>query len=455
MSKGLYRLSLTELSLKIREGEISPSDLVMEYLERIDKMNDKLNAYISIYREEALREAKRAEEAIKEKKKIGLLHGIPIALKDVFDVKGKPTTYACKAFLQNIAKEDATVVKRLKKEGAIILGKLNLHEIAYGPTSEDSYFGPCRNPWNLDHVTGGSSGGSAAAVAASLCAASLGTDAGGSIRVPSSFCGIVGLKPTYARVSRYGSGVCSWSLDHVGPMVKRVKDAELLLKIISGYDPKDPTTLIPRRRKKLKRIKIGIPKNYFFDTVDSEVKRAVLSALDKLEAFDMEEVNLPYVEYMRSLTLLIMSSEISSFHEDFKLEDYGEYVRGRLELGRIIYATEYIKAQRFRALMYKEFLKVMKKIDIIVTPTTPIVAPKMGQKSVNIDGKEVNVRAIIPIFTSPFNLLGLPALSLPCGFSSSGLPIGIQMVGRPFEEDTILRVAEAYEKITEWFKREP
>ncbi|GBC75272.1 Glutamyl-tRNA(Gln) amidotransferase subunit A [archaeon HR06] len=169
----------------------------------------------------------------------------------------------------------------------------------------------------------------------------------------------------------------------------------------------------------------------------------------------MEEVNLPYVEYMRSLTLLIMASEISSFHEDFKAEDYGEYVRGRLELGKIIYATEYIKAQRIRALMYKEFLKVMKKIDIIVTPTTPIVAPKIGQKSVNIDGKEFNVRAIIPIFTSPFNLLGFPAISLPCGFSSSGLPIGIQMVGRPFEEDTVLRVAEAYEKSTEWFKREP
>jgi len=451
-------LAIAELSGLIKKKEVSPVEVTEALLGRIDKLNPRLNAYITILKEQALRSAKNAQEAIKAGKYIGPLHGIPIAVKDLFNTKGVRTTSGSKILANYIPTEDATVVQRLSEAGAILLGKLNMHEFAFGATNENPHYGPTRNPYDTERISGGSSGGSGVATAASLCMGSLGTDTGGSIRIPASLCRIVGLKPTYGRVSCYGVTTLSWSLDHIGPMTKSVEDAALMLQVIAGWDPKDATSAVQpvpdyltALRRDVTGLKLGIPKAYFFDILDGQVERAVMDAakvLEKLGA-SIEEITIPYVELSRSAAVTIVSGEATSYHEEYlatRPEEYGPDVRMRLETGRFVLAKDYVKALRFKRLFREEVERVMKTIDAIVTPTTPIAATKIGETTVKVGDRTEEVRALLPRLTTPFNMSSMPAISVPCGLTSQGLPIGLQIVGKPFDEPTVLSVAYAYEQ---------
>jgi len=451
-------LTISELSGMIRSKEISPVEVTEALLNRIERLNPRLNAYITVTKEEAVKSAKAAERAIKAGKYSGPLHGVPIAVKDLMNTKGVRTTSGSKILADYVPSEDATVVQRLRRAGAILLGKLNLHEFAFGATNENPHYGPARNPWDADRITGGSSGGSGVATAASMCMGSLGTDTGGSIRIPASLCGIVGLKPTYGRVSCYGVTALSWSLDHIGPMTKSVEDAALMLQEIAGWDPKDATTAVqpvPNYSRALRKgvtgLKLGVPKALFFDILDGQVEKGVMNAVRLLERLgaSVEEIAIPYVELSRSAALTIVAGEATSYHEKYlstQPEAYGPDVRMRLENGRFVLAKDYVKALRFKRLFREGVEKVLKNVDVIVTPTTPIAATKIGETTVKVgDGME-EIRAMLPRLTTPFNVSSMPAISVPCGLTSSGLPIGLQIAGRPFDEATVLSVAYAYEQ---------
>jgi aspartyl-tRNA(Asn)/glutamyl-tRNA(Gln) amidotransferase subunit A len=421
---------------------------------------------LRVLKNEALRSAEKAEDAIQSGRYIGPLHGVPIAIKDIFATKGILTTSGSKILSGYVPTYNATIVERLKKAGAILIGKLNLHEFACGSV-ESPHYGPVRNPWCLDRVTGGSSSGSGAAVAAGLCFGSVGTDTGGSIRVPASLCGITGLKPTYGLLSRYGVTPLSWSLDHVGPMTRCVEDAALMLEVLAGKDSKDPTTAtsdVPNYRKALNddlgRIRIGVSRDYFFELIDEEVNTIVNKAICLLEELgaDVEEITYPHMKYNSAVFSVIMTSEASSYHEKYMTSnrgDYDPYVWERLQPGRFIPATQYLKAQRVREIIRREVEASLKRLDVVVTPTTPIPAYRFDEKNIKVRNETMAVRMIIGNFTRPFNLAGLPAISVPCGFTSTRLPIGLQIVGKAFGETTVLKVADAYEKRTSWRDARP
>ena len=459
--------TMNELALMIKRLEITPSEVTEAFIQRIEKNDGLVNSYVQIFKDEAREAARIADQSIRSNRYIGPLHGIPIALKDVFDVAGHPTTYGSKVFLNDTVQLDGSVVKRLRDSGAVILGKLNLDELAFGVTGESSYFGPCRNPWNLERISGGSSAGAAAAVAASFCVASVGTDAGGSVRLPASLCGIVGLKPTYGLVSRYGAGGNNWSLDHVGPMTKTVADCATMLQAISGPDPRDVTTLGANAQDltkalttDVKGMKIGVQKDFFYENLDKDVEIATTKAVDMLKELgaNILEISVPWARYSRSVNLVIGYCEAASNHEDNlgkRAMEYGDYVRGRLELGKFFLATHYLKAQRIRSAMTQDLVREMSKVDAIVTPTTPITATKIGDHAVRLGERTVDPRLVISVFTSLFNLTGFPAISIPCGFTSEGMPIGLQIAGKPFDDAIVIRVAHAYETNTEWHKMRP
>jgi len=466
-SSKITSLTLSEISNLIRKGELSPIEVTSAYLERVDKLNSRLNAYITVLKDESLRAAEEAERMVKRKEKLGPLCGIPIAIKDILDMKGVPTTRGSKVFAKSVPNFDSTVVERLKNAGAVILGKLNMHEMAYGLTNENPHYGTVKNPWDVERISGGSSGGSAAAVAADLCTASLGTDTGGSIRIPASLCGVVGLKPTYGRVSRFGCGTLSWSLDHVSTMTKSVGDADLMLKVIAGYDPKDPTSVkyqVPNCEdalaEEVKGMRVGVPRSFFFDEVDGEVESAVNKALELVRELgaSMKEVEIPHAKYGRSVAMVIMACEATSYYEGALLthaRDFGHDIMTRLMLGKLFHGVDYLKAQRLRTLFIKWLENSMRDIDVLVTPTTPIVATRIGENMVGMGERTVDVRDQLARFTSIWNLTGTPAFSIPCGFTSTGLPIGVQIVSRPFHEEIALRLAYAYESNTAWHKRKP
>jgi aspartyl-tRNA(Asn)/glutamyl-tRNA(Gln) amidotransferase subunit A len=481
----LAQLTLHEASDKLRKREISSVELTEAVFQRIADTDDKIHAYLILARDAALEQAKRADEKLKPATDPAPLLGIPIALKDNFLTKGLRTTCASKILGDFIPPYDATTVEKVRAAGATITGKTNLDEFAMGSSAENSAFFPTRNPWNLERIPGGSSGGSAAAVAADECIAALGTDTGGSIRQPAACCGIVGLKPTYGRVSRSGIIAFASSMDQVGPMTKDVRDTAILLEAIAGRDPADSTSAaltVPRYSEMLtgdvKGLRLGIPKEYFVSGMQAEVEQAVRRAIGKLEKDGaiIEEISLPRTEYAVAVYYIVATAEASSnlarydgmrygyrakakdLTETYMIsrdEGFGAEVKRRIVLGTYVlsagyYDAYYLKAQRVRTLIKRDFDAAFKRCDVIVTPTAPTTAFKLGEKT-----QDPLQMYLSDIFTISVNLAGLPALSLPCGFDGDGMPIGMQLIGKPFDEATILRVAHAYEQSTEWHKKKP
>jgi aspartyl-tRNA(Asn)/glutamyl-tRNA(Gln) amidotransferase subunit A len=481
----LYSLTLHELSEKLKNREVSSQELVQAILHRIASTEDRTHSYISLCEETALVEAKNADKKLRREENSSSLLGIPVALKDIFLAQGILTTCGSKILGNFIPPYDGTTVKKLKEAGAITLGKTNMDEFAMGSSTENSAFALTRNPWNLERVPGGSSGGSAAAVAADQCIVALGTDTGGSIRQPAACCGVVGLKPTYGRVSRFGIVAFASSLDQVGPLTKDVTDCALMLEAIAGHDPLDSTSVnapVPAYVKHLdgevKGLKVGIPKEYFIPGMQSDVEEAVKKAIRVLENMGVaiEEISLPHTEYAVAAYYIIGTAEASSnlarydgmrygfrapgkdlteTYMKSREQGFGPEVKRRIMLGTYVlsagyYDAYYLKAQKVRSLIKKDFDEAFKKCDAILTPTAPTTAFKIGEKT-----QDPLQMYLSDIFTISVNLAGLPALSLPCGFDFQGLPIGLQMIGKHFDETTILRIAFAYEQSTDWHKRKP
>ena len=460
-------LSIAETSELIAGKQISPVEVVNAHLRRINRTDDTLNSFITLLSEKSVAEANKAEQDIRSGNYLGPLHGIPIGLKDLFYTKGVRTTVGSKILQNFVPAYDATVTVKLEKAGAIIIGKLQMHEFALGTTSENPHHGSARNPWDIECVTGGSSGGSGSAVAAGQCMGALGTDTGGSVRIPSSLCGIVGLKPSFGRVSRYGVYPLSWSLDTVGPMARRVRDAALILNVIAGHDSRDTSSanrpaedFTDTLGQEIKGLLIGIPREFFFDIIDPEVRNAVYQAAHVLEGLgaSVEEVSVPVLEHSLTISSNILLTEAAEVHLDHLREsadDISADVRTKFEIGALTPATDYIKAQRARRVFNRKITETMLNYDILLAPTAPIGAPKLSETTVQVGSKTEPKLSLLSRLTRPFNICGVPTISAPCGFTSSGLPIGMQMAGRLFDEAAVLRVAYAYEQATDWHTRRP
>ena len=472
----LEGLTIGEIAPLIRKKQISPLELTRRYLERIKTLNPVLNAYLAMTEEGALAAAKRAEREITKGNYRGPLHGIPFSIKDNIAVKGATTTAGSKILSDWVPDFDATVVERLKEAGAIILGKTNMHEWAKGSNSINPFYGTSRNPWDTTRVPGGSSGGSAVAVAAGLCLASLGTDSAGSVRNPASLCGTVGLKPTLGRVSSFGgvAGTGGYTVNHFGVFTRTVKDCALVLGHIAGHDPKDPLSSdepVPNYTKPIgkpvKGMKIGIIKGYFEQSLVGEVRRAFEEALRMLKALGMktQEVTIPHMDLVPALQAASTRPEANSDHDHYlrtRPRDYSPGLLYSLIAGLLIPAPVYVTAQRVRRLLCQEFDTAFEKVQVIVAPTLFSTAPTIEECNrgyIEADGKRINLQDragnFLTRYTIPFNVTGLPTISICCGFSSSGLPIGMQISAPPFQEGTVFQVADAYEKVAEWYKRNP
>lgn len=481
----LHTLTIHQLREKLRRGELSCREATQALLERIHAVDEKLKAYLWLNPEEALAQADAMDRsgAARDGTPLG---GVPVALKDIINVEGQPCACASKILKGHISVYDATVTRRLREAGAVLLGRTNMDEFAMGSSTENSGWGVTRNPWDLQRIPGGSSGGSAAAVAADEAFAALGTDTGGSIRQPAALCGCVGLKPTYGRVSRYGLVAFASSLDQIGPLAKNVEDCALLLGVIAGHDPNDSTSVreaVPDYTGALaggvQGLRIGLPKEYFIPGMDREVEAAVRQAVRKFEELGAHvvEISLPHTEYAVAVYYLVATAEASANLARFDGVRYGLRVAGqdpvemygrtrgagfgaevkrRIILGTYAlsagyYDAYYLRAQKVRTLIRRDFQEAFQRCDVIVTPTTPTAAFRIGEKT-----EDPLQMYLSDIFTISVNLAGICGVSIPCGFTRSPkLPIGMQIVGKPFDEETILRVAYAYEQVTDWHKHKP
>ena len=450
--------TIDEISAKLASKALSPVEVTESLLQRIEAINPKLNAFITVTAELALEEASRAEKDIMSGNMKGPLHGIPIVHKDIYYTKGIRTTISSKIFENHIPNTNATAVTKLSEAGTILLGKVQTHEFAAGAMTNSPHFGPCRNPWDISRTPGGSSGGSGSAVAAGLAFMGTGTDTGGSIRIPAAACGIVGIKPTYGRVSRNGIFPLSWSLDHGGPLTRTVKDAALCLEAMAGYDSLDPTTStlpVPAYstmlREDLKGVRIGIPTTYYFDNNSPEVFAAVHKAIAVMKQLGAEiiDVDIPLLDTVMAISRGICSGEVSAIHDKWYRECpemYGPDVLAMIESGRLVTAVQYLQSQRARQLLQEQFAEALHEADVLVTPTLPITAPA-------IDNTAVGMR--LAELTMPTNVTGLPSLALPCGFDQSGLPISLQLIGKPFAEGEVLGIGHAYEQSAGWHLSRP
>jgi aspartyl-tRNA(Asn)/glutamyl-tRNA(Gln) amidotransferase subunit A len=457
----LAALTLRDAARWIEDEEVSPVELTQAHLERIRQMDGQVNSYITVLAEDAMRQAEAAEKEIKSGVNRGALHGIPLALKDLFEVGGVRATHGSKVLGGYVPEKDGAVVTRLKHAGAVILGKTNMHEIALGVTNVNPHYGACRNPWDLQRMTGGSSGGSAAALSAGMCLGALGSDSGGSIRIPSSLCGVVGLKPTYGRVSLRGVLPLSWNLDHAGPMARRVADAAILLQAIAGYDADDPGSLNQPENDYLTDLEAGVhgwrialAGDEHFSRADEQVWSAVQAAAEVFASLgaEVEAADFPEGRLAAQTNVRLLLSDAAAYHQErlaAQAEDFGEDIRQRLQNGAALPAPEYSLARREQARLRRVFERFFDEYDVLLTPATPVTAPL-------IEGPDALEQArILTAFTAPFNITGLPALSLPCGFSREGMPIGLQIVSRPWAEALVLRAAFAYEQACEWRKQTP
>ena len=465
-SEALTDLTIRAAAVQIRERRLSPLELTTAYLARIERLNPKINAYVTVTAERALADARRATEEISKGGPRTPLHGIPIALKDLFETAGIRTTAGAKFFADYVPKADCTAAHRLREAGAVLLGKLNTHEFAYGVTTDNPHFGTTRNPWDPSRIPGGSSGGSGAAIAASLAVATLGTDTGGSIRIPSSLCGAVGLKPTYGRVSKAGVFPLSYLFDHPGPISRSVEDAALVLETIAGYDPGDPASVRvavePYARelgRGVKGLRVGVPRRHFYDRLDREVAAAVEAALGTLRGLGAEvrDIDLTSSETGILSLFAIVLAEARQIHAErlaSRPEDFGRDVMAILSHD-LPKSAEVVAALEETYKLSAAMRVALESVDVLVTPTTPVPAVKIGQETVRHGGSEESTIFTMIRCTAPFNATHLPALSLPCGFTREGLPIGLQIAGRPFDESTVLMAGHAYEQATEWHKRRP
>jgi aspartyl-tRNA(Asn)/glutamyl-tRNA(Gln) amidotransferase subunit A len=481
----ILNLTATELAHQIRTGALSSTEATTACLAQAAHCEPKLKAFVTLMEKAALERAAVIDGKIARREKVGPLAGVPVAIKDNLMIRGVRTTCSSKILANYVAPYDATVIEKLEAADAVFIGKTNLDEFAMGSSTENSALQVTKNPWNTACIPGGSSGGSAAAVASRMAPLALGSDTGGSIRQPASCCGVVGFKPTYGRVSRYGLVAFASSLDQIGPFARTVKDAALLLRVIAGHDRRDSTSVdmpVPDYTAQLsgdiKGLKIGLPKEYFVEGMDKEVTTAVRDAVKKLESLgaSVEEITLPHTGYAVAVYYIIAPSEASANlarydgvrygfraecnnlleeYERTRGQGFGPEVKRRIMLGTYAlsagyYEAYYGKAQKVRTLIRRDFEKAFERVDVIVTPTAPTPAFRVGEKS-----SDPLQMYLSDIFTISCNLAGLPGLSLPCGFSSQGLPIGMQLLGRSFGEETVLRVADSYEKNTEWHKRYP
>ena len=481
----IYDLTLAELRARLDRRELSAVEVTHAYLDRITATNPQVNSFITVCTDTAIAEAQAADQSLAAGAAAPLT-GLPIAVKDIFNTAGIRTTCGSRILGNFISPYDATAIARIKQQQAVIIGKLNMDEFAMGSSNENSAFGAVRNPWNLDHVPGGSSGGSAACVAARQAVAALGTDTGGSIRQPASHCGVVGLKPTYGRVSRYGVVAYASSLDQVGPVTRDVRDCALLLQAIAGHDPADSTSVdtpVPDYQASLtgdlKGLRIGLPREYFIEGLDDDVRRAVEQAVASYRELGAEivEVSLPHTAYAVACYYLIATAEASSnlarydgvrfglradnaenlidMYMQSRAAGFGAEVKRRIMLGTYAlssgyYDAYYLKAQKVRTLIRQDLLNAFEKVDTLLTPVAPTPAFALGEKL-----NDPLQMYLSDIYTIPANLAGTCAMSLPCGFSAHGLPIGLQLIGKPFEEAALLRTAHAFEQATAWHQRKP
>ncbi len=474
----LHYYSVTQAAELIRTKKLSPVELTQAYLDRAQELDRELNAYMKLLPEPALTEAQRAQEEIAGGAYRGPLHGIPIAVKDLIDVAGVPTTAGSPILAGNVPRGDAPCIARLRAAGAIILGKTNLHEFAYGPTGINVHYGTPKNPWNRTRIPGGSSSGSGVAVASGLCAAALGSDTGGSIRIPASLCGIAGIKPTYGRVSKRGALPLAWSLDHVGPMARSVEDCGLVLQGLAGYDDQDPGSAnvpVPdftaTVRQGVAGLRVGVVRDYFFENVDSQVLEAVEAAMAVLRSAGarLEDVSFPLARQSSLINAPIIQSEATAYHLPAlraHWNDFSPPVRLRLLSGIGATGAMYANAQRARAVMVRQALDLFQRVDVLLTPAEPVVAPlieEAGKPDATVLAGErwEGIVNALTRFMRPFNMTGFPAMSVPCGFTAGsaesglGLPIGLQLAGRPWDEATVLRAAYTYEQSTDWHTRRP
>ncbi|MGE4489055.1 MAG: Asp-tRNA(Asn)/Glu-tRNA(Gln) amidotransferase subunit GatA [Kiritimatiellales bacterium] len=478
--------TISELSGLLEQGKCTSVAIVNDVLAAIDARDGDINAYLTIDRESALAQAKAADEA-RAAGKTGPLLGIPLAIKDLLNVKGQPCTCSSKILEGYTAPYDATAIAKLREAGAVFLGRVNMDEFAMGSSTESSAFKKTRNPWNPDHVPGGSSGGSAASVAADEAVAALGSDTGGSIRQPAAFCGCVGLKPTYGMISRYGLTAFASSLDQIGPITKTVKDAAILLEAMAGKDPKDSTSVdieVPEFGKmltddhSLAGMKLGLPREYFVEGMDPEVEKAVRGAVEHCRSLGAEivDVSLPNAKYAIAVYYIIATAEASAnlarfdgiryglrvdgsdpteLYEKTRAAGFGPEVKRRIILGTYVlssgyYDAYYLRAQKVRTLIRNDFIEAFKQCDAILAPVTPTPAYKIGEKT-----NDPLKMYLDDILTTPINLAGICGMSVPCGFAGNGMPIGLQILGNSFREDNILKVGHAYEQTTDWHKHRP
>ncbi len=481
----LNQLTIHELQERIKTGETSATQITHDVFARINAVDEKVHAYIRLMQEWALQAASKADDEIKQGN-IRTLTGIPIALKDIVCTKDIPTTCGSHILCNFVPPYDATVVEKLRNAGAIFVGKANMDEFAMGSSTETSYFGPTRNPWDLERIPGGSSGGSAAAVAADECIASIGSDTGGSIRQPAALCGIVGMKPTYGRVSRFGLIAFASSLDQIGPFTKDVEDCAIMMNVLAGYDPKESTSVnaeVPDYRqfvgRNIKGWKIGIPKEYFIDGIDPDVNTAIKKAITVIEQSGGQcvDISLPHTQYCVATYYIIAPAEASSnlarydgvryglraqdvrdllmMYKESREQGFGAEVKRRIMIGTYAlsagyYDAYYKKASQVRALIKKDFDEAFKICDVIMTPTSPTPAFKIGEKT-----DDPLQMYLSDIFTISANLAGIPGISVPCGYNSGGLPIGVQFLASHFEEGKLIQIASAYEKNAKIEKRRP
>lgn len=450
-------MTILEAAAALRSKLISATELTQSCLRQIERLNPKLNAFITVTAEEALASARRADEEFAAGKDRGPLQGIPVAHKDLFCTTGVRTTSGSKLYERFVPNFDAAVVARLREAGAVMVGKTGMHEHAFGITSNNPHYGAIRNPWNLERIPGGSSGGSAVAVATGMALFATGSDTGGSIRCPASYCSVVGLKPTYGRVSKYGVLPLGFSLDHAGPMTSTVRDAAAVLNAIAGFDARDPSSarraaedFQPPQPADLKGMKIGIPENFYFDRLDRVVDFEVreMAELARDLGAELVPVRVPDGVQLNNLAQITLLCEAAAVHEPYlrrSRKHYGDDVRILFDTGRLIPATEYIQAQRLRRRIQGVYLSVLAKVDCLLTPATPAAAPAIGQDEAEVGGQKENVRLAATRLLRGINMLGLPALVMPCAWNADGLPFGVQLIGRPFGEAAILKLGAALE----------
>ncbi len=464
----LANLTLAQAARMVRDREVSPVELVEAALARIEAHDGVLKSFISVFEEQARQVARAAELLSDAGHRLGPLQGIPIALKDNVAVRGSRTTAGSKVLADWLPEADATVVTRLRQAGAIFIGKTNMHEFAWGGTSANPHYGAVRNPWDTERFPAGSSGGSGVAVAARFCWGAVGTDTGGSIRLPAAVNGIVGLRPSYGRVSNHGVVPLAWSMDTVGPMTRTVEDCALLFGAMAGFDAKDAASstracddYMQALAGGCRNLRIGIVPGYFFEHLQAPVREGVKAALDTFVQLGahLVDVDILNIHGNISAQLTIESAEPSTYHQRMlreRPEDFGDDVRTLLEVGEMLLATHYLQAQRYRSLLRSEFIEAFRSVDVFICPTVPFTATAMGETSVEIEpGQPEDMLSAIMQFTGIASLTGLPSLNVPCGFDPDGMPMGMQIIGRPFDEATLLRVGHAFQQVTQFHEMAP